>query len=107
MPLSLIALGMGLAEFGIGEAWRESAAISIVKLAVQPLVVFGFARLLALPPMETRAIVLLASLPVGANVYLMARAFGVLGGPVAASLLMSTLLAAVTTPAVLVLMAAR
>ena len=33
---------------------------------------------------------MLASLPVGANVYLMAREFGVLGGPVAASLLLST-----------------
>ncbi len=47
---------------------------------------------------------MLASLPVGANVYLMAREFGALGGPVAASLVLSTVLAAVTTPVVLVLM---
>jgi hypothetical protein len=104
VPLSLVALGMGLAEYGIRDGLRESAAISAVKLVVQPLIVFAGARLLALPPLETQAIVMLASLPVGANVYLMAREFGVLGGPVAGSLVLSTVLAAVTTPVVLVLM---
>ena len=99
----MIALGMGLAEFGIREGWRESAAICMVKLAVQPLVVYGLAKALALPELETRTIVLLASLPVGANVYLMAREFGALVGPVAASLVFSTVIAAVTTPVVLAL----
>ena len=81
---------MGLAEFGVRDGIRESAAICVVKLAVQPLAVYALARLLALPPLETQAIVLLASLPVGANVYLMAREFGALEGPVAASLVLST-----------------
>ena len=76
IPLSLIALGMGLAEFGVREGWRESTAICVVKLTLHPLAVYALARLLVLPPLETRAVVLLASLPVGANVYLMAREFG-------------------------------
>ena len=59
------------------------------------------ARWLALPPLETQAIVMLASLPVGANVYLMSRQFNTLGGPVAASLVISTALSAVTTPMIL------
>jgi hypothetical protein len=63
------------------------------------------ARWLALPPLETQAIVLLASLPVGANVYLMSRQFNTLGDPVAASLVMSTALAAATTPMILALTA--
>jgi len=106
IPLSLIALGMGLAEFGVREGWRESAAICAIKLALQPLVVFALARILSLPPLETQAVVMLASLPVGANVYLMAREFGTLGGPIAASLVISTALAAITTPVVLALTAA-
>jgi hypothetical protein len=106
VPLSLIALGMGLAEFRVREGWRESAAICAVKLALQPLVVYAIARLLALPPLETQAVVMLSSLPVGANVYLMAREFGALQGPIAASLVLSTALAAVTTPVVLALTAA-
>src|ERR1700686_1943871 len=103
VPLSLIALGMGLAEYRIREDWRISAAMSTLKLIVQPAIVFGLARALALPPLETQAIVMLASLPVGANVYLMSRQFETLGGPVAASLLLSTALAAVTTPLTLAL----
>ena len=106
VPLSLIALGMGLAEYGLAEGWRESAAITALKLVALPLVVYGLARLLALPPTETQAVTLLAALPVGANVYLMAREFGTLSGPVATSLVLSTALAAVTTPLVLALMGA-
>ena len=104
VPLSLIALGMGLAEYGIREGWRVSAAITVLKLAVQPLAVWLLARALSLPPLETNAIVLLAALPVGANVYLMSRQFDTLGGPVAASLVLSTALAAVTTPFILLLL---
>jgi len=103
VPLSLIALGMGLAEFGVREAWRESAAICVLKLAVQPVAVYALARLLELPPLETQAIVLLAAMPVGANVYLMAREFGALPGAIAASLVLSTALAAFTTPVVVML----
>ena len=72
-------------------------------LVIQPLVVFALARLLRLPPVETSAVVLLASMSVGTNVYLMSRQFGVLEGPVASSLLLSTVLAALTTPVVLTL----
>jgi hypothetical protein len=104
IPLSLIALGMGLAKYGIREGWRISAAMTAMKLAGQPLAVWLLARALSLPPLETQAIVLLATLPVGANVYLMARQFDTLGGPVASSLVLSTALAAVTTPLILTLM---
>ncbi|HUH93043.1 MAG TPA: AEC family transporter [Casimicrobiaceae bacterium] len=104
MPMSLIALGMGLAQYGVREGWQVSAAITALKLAAQPLAVWLIARALALPPLETQAIVLLAALPVGANVYLMSRQFDTLGGPVASSLVLSTALAAVTTPLALALM---
>jgi len=104
MPMSLIALGMGLAQYGVREGWKVSAAITGLKLAAQPLAVWLIARMLALPPLETQAIVLLAALPVGANVYLMSRQFDTLGGPVASSLVLSTGLAAVTTPLALALM---
>jgi len=104
IPLSLIALGMGLAKYGIREGWRISATMTAMKLAGQPLAVWLLARALSLPPLETQAIVLLATLPVGANVYLMARQFDTLGGPVASSLVLSTALAAVTTPLILTLM---
>ena len=70
VPLSLIALGMGLAEFGIRAEWRQSFAIAFLKLVAQPAAVYGLARILVLPPLETAAVVMLAALPIGPNVYL-------------------------------------
>ncbi|WP_263772631.1 AEC family transporter [Propionivibrio soli] len=105
-PMALIALGMGLAEFGILDGWRVSAAITAVKLVLQPIVVWGLARLLNLPTMETQVVVLLGSMAIGANVYLMSRQFKVLEGPIASSLVLSTVLAAVTTPLALTLVGA-
>lgn len=102
--LALVALGMGLAEYGVREGWRISLAICAMKLLVQPLVVWLLARALGLPDMETNVVVLLASIAVGVNVYLMSRQFQRLEGPVASSLLLSTGLAALTTPLVLTLL---
>lgn len=104
MPLALIALGMGLAEFRAGGEWKESWAICAIKLLVQPLVVWGLALLLHLPPMETKVVVLLASIAVGANVFLMARQFKVLEGATAGSLLLSTGLSGMTSPLLLSLL---
>jgi hypothetical protein len=106
VPLSLIALGMGLGEYGIRDGWRESVAITAIKLVVQPLAVYMLALALGLPPVETRAITLMAALPVGANVYLMSREFDTLGGPIASSLVLSTAIAAATVPIVLAVTAA-
>lgn len=106
VPLSLIALGMGLGEHAVRAAWRVSAAIAAIKLVVQPAAVWAIARIAGLRPGETVAVVLLAALPVGANVYLMARQFRTLEGPVAASLVVSTALAAITTPLLLAILAA-
>ncbi len=106
VPLSLIALGMGLAEFGVRAGWRESTAIAMLKLVAQPLVVYALARMLGLPPLETSAVVMLAALPVGANVYLMARQFDVLGSAVASAIVLTTALAALTTPIALTLIGA-
>lgn len=102
-PLSLIALGMGLVQYGIRGGWRISTAITVMKLIVQPFVVWILARLLKLPVMETRVVVLLGSIALGVNVYLVAKQFKALEGAVASSLVLSTVMAAVTTPLVLTL----
>lgn len=104
-PMALIALGMGLAEYGVRKNWRISVTISAVKLVIQPIVVWMLARLLELPEMETQVVVLLSSMAVGANVYLMSRQFKVLEGPIASCLVLSTVLAAITTPLALTLIA--
>lgn len=102
-PIALVALGMGLSEYGIKDSWRLSLTVSMLKLIIQPIVVWAFAVMIGLPEMETRVVVLLGSLAVGANVYLMARQFKVLEGAVAGSLVLSTAIATITTPLALAL----
>ena len=103
-PLSLIVLGMGLGEYEVRSGWRQTFTICFLKLILQPLVVWLLARAIHLPDLETRAVVLLASLPVGANVYLMSLQHQRLEGTVAASLVLSTAISALSTPLILVLL---
>jgi len=103
-PLALVVLGMGLAEYGVRSGWRAGTAITFLKLIGQPLVIWIIAWLIGLPPLETQAAVLLASLSVGVNVYLMAREFDAMQSAVASSMVLSTVLAVLTTPLALALM---
>lgn len=100
-PGALLVLGMGLAQHGVHGLWRESLTICTLKLLCLPLTVWCLANLLTLPPLETSAIVLLASMATGANVYLMAAQYRTLQATVAASLVASTALSAFTTPLLL------
>src|SRR5205085_12016840 len=49
VPLSLIALGMGLAEYGIRDGWQVSLAMTVMKLVRQPLIVWLIAHAPTLP----------------------------------------------------------
>lgn len=103
-PMALIALGMGLAEFGVSADWRQPISIALLKLVAHPLAVWGIAMMLKLPAMETRVVVLMASIATGANVYLMARHFQSMESTTASSLILSTVLAACTSPLLMFLM---
>lgn len=97
-PLSLIVLGMGLAEYKISEGWRLSSVICLIKLAILPFVVYWLAILLHLPELETNVVVLLGSMSIAINCYIMSRQFNLLQGPIASSLLISTVLSSIMTP---------
>jgi malonate transporter and related proteins len=105
-PAALFALGLELAAFPIREAWTSSLALCTVKLVVQPLVVWMMAIGLGLPALELRVVVLVASMAVGVNVYLMSLRFQVLQGTIASSIVLSNVLAAITTPLLLAMLQA-
>jgi predicted permease len=75
-----------------------------MKLFAHPLAVWVIARALALPEMETKVVTLMASIAMGANVYLMARQFEVMEGEVAGGLVLSTVFAAITSPLLLAIL---
>ncbi|MGB9096860.1 AEC family transporter [Erwinia sp.] len=104
VPLALVALGMSLAAYQMKDGLKESYAICLLKLIVQPLIIWGLAVMIGLPPLESKVVVLLGSMSVGINVYLMSQQFNALTGPAATSMLLSTIFSAVTTPVLLLLM---
>ena len=103
VPLTLVALGMGLAQHNVRSGLTMSLAMAVIKLIVQPFTVWAIACLIGLPMLETQVVALLASIATGANVFLMSRQFKSLEGPVASCLVLSTALSALTTPMVLTL----
>lgn len=102
-PLSLLVLGMGLVGFSVREALAPSLLVCVLKLLVLPWVVWGIALLLQLPRMETQVVVLLSSMAMGVNVYLMSRQFQAFEKQTAAALVLSTILSAAATPFMLTL----
>jgi hypothetical protein len=100
-PAALVALGLELAGFAIRRGWTRTLALCAVKLVLQPLVVWLLALAIGLPRLELQAVVLVASMAVGINVYLMALRFQVLQGEIASSIVLSNALAVLTTPLLL------
>ena len=103
-PLSLIVLGMGLAEYKIRDQLLITGSICLLKLAILPIITYIVGKLLRLPTLELQVVVLLSSVSIAINCYMMARQFEVLQGPIASSLLISTALSSVTTPLILSIM---
>ncbi len=97
-PVALFSIGIGLTQFRITTNPGVTGAITLLKLGVQPMCVFLLAKLLSLSHDSAAAACLLACLPVGVNVWVMAQEFNAMQGPTATSLLITTLLASVTMP---------
>jgi predicted permease len=100
--IALIAVGAGLAAMRLGEAIVASAAISATRLLVVPLGVWVATRhILGLEPLAVAVATISAALPVGTNVYILARRYDVGSGMAAGAVLISTLAAALTVPPVM------
>lgn len=95
-PCALIALGMSLSQVSLGGSISLIALASLLKLAVQPALVYLIATsLFALPPVWLAAAVLFAACPTGVNAFLLAerhgRAEAVVSGTIAATTLLAIL----------------
>jgi malonate transporter and related proteins len=107
-PAALVVLGLELAEFPLRREWAATATLCAVKLLLQPVIVWLLASLLGLSALELRAVVLVSSMAIGVNVYLMAARFETQQGTIASGIVLSNVLAALTNPLLLAaLQAAR
>ena len=104
LPMGLIAVGAGLRLQGLhshrGTLWYGVA----VKLLVLPAIAWGLALWFGLSGVYLHIAVLMAALPVSTVAYVMAKRMGGDGDTIAAQVMLSTLLAALTLPLWLLLM---
>jgi predicted permease len=104
VPMGLIAVGAGLRAIGFrhyqGTLWYGV----IVKLLVLPGIAWGLATMFGLSGVYFHIAVLLAALPISTMAYVLATRMGGDGNTIAAQIMLSTLLAALTLPLWLLLM---
>lgn len=104
-PAALIALGINLFRFEVKGEKLGIAVMSALKLLAMPAVAYLLARLFDLPPLAGGVVVLFAAMPTGANAYIFAVQYQRLVNPVPGAVALGTLLAAVTLPVVVMVVA--
>jgi predicted permease len=104
LPMGLIAVGAGLRLQGLhsypGTLWYGV----VVKLLLLPAIAWGLATGFGLNGVYFNIVVLMAALPVSTVAYVLANRMGGDGNTIAAQIMLTTLLAALTLPVWLLLM---
>jgi malonate transporter and related proteins len=88
---ALFAIGLGLSVDGLLANFGRSALLTIVKLVIMPLIVFGLSIGVRLDPLYTAAAVICAGVPTAKTVYILAGEYRCEESLVAATVSMTTL----------------
>ena len=104
-PIALLLVGVTLAFTKVGHQFGAALRIALVKCVVHPLVLAALGWSLGLSGMPLAVMIVAAALPVGANVFLFTQRYEVAQEEVTASIAVSTALALVTVPAVILAVA--
>lgn len=89
-PLAVILVGITLASTRVGEHLRMALGLSFLKNIAHPLVVAGVGLLLGLQGLPLAVMIVTASLPIGANVFLFAQRYETALPEVTAAVAVST-----------------
>ena len=100
-PVALFCLGASLRDLSGGREMVDAAVIGVLKLFVLPLVVWALCHAAGLGPLETAVAVTMASMPTGANAFLLARRYAVGLAGSGAAVIATTALSVLTLSAVL------
>lgn len=102
VPVSLFALGMTLAAYGIAGQLPTLSLILALKMAIYPTMALLLAHyVFELPPVWTAALLVFTSMPVGANAFVFAARYDRAIGSVSAAVAVSTAIAVVSVTAIL------
>ena len=104
-PLALLLVGVTLAFSKIGSGLWPALRVALVKSLLFPLVLAVLGLVLGFGGPALAVLVVTASLPIGANVFLFAQRYDVAEAEVTASIAVSTAMALVTLPVVMYLVA--
>jgi predicted permease len=92
-PLALVLVGLTLSNTKFGEHIVPALGLSVLKNFVQPLLVFGIGHAFGLTGLPLTVMVVAASLPMGANVYLFSTRYNESQALVTTSVSVSTVIA--------------
>lgn len=95
-PVALVLVGVTLSQVKVGSNLKQALAISLLKNLVLPLLVALLGWALAMPQLPLSVLIVTASLPMGANVFLFAQRYEVAQDLVTASMAVSTALGMLT-----------
>jgi len=99
VTLALFVLGASIAFYKINQDKRFIACASALKLILLPSLVYLFAdQLFELSPLVVKVLVILSACPIGVNAYLIAKNYQYHQETVASSVVISTILSAITIP---------
>ncbi|WP_040328513.1 AEC family transporter [Acidovorax delafieldii] len=104
-PIALLLVGVTLAFSPVGTHFKAALRIALVKNIVHPLVLGALGWAMGLSGLSLGVMVAAAALPVGANVFLFTQRYEVAQEEVTASIAVSTALALLTVPVLLLLVA--
>ena len=104
-PIALLLVGVTLAFSTVGAYFKAALRIALVKNLVHPAVLAACGWALGLRGLPLAVMVVTAALPVGANVFLFAQRYEVAQDELTASVALSTALALITLPVVLLAVA--
>jgi predicted permease len=95
-PCALFSIGLGLSFAGLRDNRATSMVLTVFKLAIMPLVVYGLCAVFGLDPFYTLAAVVCAAVPTAKTAYVLAGEYHVEEAMVASTISMTTLLSVVT-----------
>lgn len=96
-PCALFSLGLSLVGRPISEGRAEVASMTFIKLVIHPLITWALALwLLSDQPQWMMICVLMAALPTGANLFLLAQQYNVYVARTSTAVIVSTILSIIT-----------